>query len=59
MLEKIGTILEEGRKRAYYAVNDVLVVSYWNIGREIVEYEQKGKEKAIMVQHYWTNFQKI
>jgi len=40
MLEEIGTILQEGRKRAYSAVNDVLVETYWNIGREIVEYEQ-------------------
>ncbi len=46
MLKKIGTILEEGRKRAYSAVNDVLVETYWNVGREIVEYEQEGKEKA-------------
>jgi hypothetical protein len=46
MLEKIGTILEEGRKRDYSAVHDVLVETYWNIGGEIVEYEQKGKEKA-------------
>jgi len=46
MLEKIGTILEEGRKRSYSAVNDVLIETYWNVGREIVEYEQKGKEKA-------------
>lgn len=46
MLERIGIILEEGRRRAYSVVNDVIVKTYWNIGKEIVEYEQKGKEKA-------------
>jgi predicted nuclease of restriction endonuclease-like (RecB) superfamily len=46
MLEKIGIILEKGRKQAYSVVNNVLVKTYWDVGREIVEYEQKGKEKA-------------
>lgn len=46
LLEKIGVILEEGRKRAFLAVNDVLIETYWTIGKEIVEYEQEGKEKA-------------
>jgi len=46
MLDKIGIILEQGRKQAYSAVNNVLIKTYWESGREIVEYEQKGKEKA-------------
>ena len=46
MLKKIGSILELGRKRAFSVVNDVLIETYWNIGKEIVEYEQEGKEKA-------------
>ena len=46
MLDKIGIILEEGRNQAYSAVNNALLKTYWESGREIVEYEQKGKEKA-------------
>lgn len=46
MLDRIGAILEEGRKNAHTAVNRILVKTYWEIGKEIVEYEQKGKEKA-------------
>lgn len=42
----IGEILENGRKRAYKAVNNVLVRTYWEIGRLIVEFEQKGRQKA-------------
>jgi predicted nuclease of restriction endonuclease-like (RecB) superfamily len=45
-LEKIGFILNEGRTKAYSAVNNILIRTYWEIGREIVEYEQQGKEKA-------------
>lgn len=46
MLDKIGIILEEGRKQAYSTVNNILVKTYWKIGGEIVEYEQEGKERA-------------
>ncbi len=43
---EIGKILELGRTKAVYAVNTILVDTYWNIGKQIVEYEQKGKERA-------------
>ncbi len=46
LLSSIGRILAEGRKQAFYAVNAVLVKTYWEIGRQIVEYEQRGREKA-------------
>ena len=46
LIKSIEQILEDGRKHVYYAVNSILVKTYWEIGRNIVEYEQKGKEKA-------------
>lgn len=46
LIENIGLLLEQGRKQAYRAVNQILVKTYWEIGKQIVEYEQKGKEKA-------------
>lgn len=46
LINNIGTLLEQGRKQAYHAVNQILVRTYWDIGKQIVEYEQKGKEKA-------------
>lgn len=46
LIERIGSLLEQGRKQAYRAVNTVLVKTYWEIGKRIVEYEQGGKEKA-------------
>lgn len=46
LIDDIGQILEKGRKQAFVAVNQILVKTYWDIGRLIVEYEQAGKEKA-------------
>lgn len=46
LISSIGTLLEQGRKQAYQAVNTILVRTYWEIGKRIVEYEQKGNEKA-------------
>ncbi len=42
----IREILENARSTAYKTVNFVMVQAYWNIGRVIVEDEQKGKERA-------------
>lgn len=46
LVSQIGLLLEDGRKKASSAVNSTLIETYWNIGRYIVEYEQKGKEHA-------------
>ena len=42
----IRSILENARSNVYRTVNFVMVQAYWNIGKIIVEEEQKGKEKA-------------
>lgn len=42
----IGNILEEARNRTYYQVNRILVKTYWEIGRRIVQFEQLGEGKA-------------
>ncbi len=47
LLDAISTLLTEGRLKAAYAINTVLVRTYWEIGKRIVEYEQDGKEKAV------------
>lgn len=43
---QIGELLRKGRARAGQAVNTILVQTYWQIGRHIVEFEQKGSAKA-------------
>jgi len=46
LVKAIGIALDEGRNKAFQAVNIALVKTNWLIGRYIVEYEQKGKERA-------------
>ena len=42
----VGDTLNKGRSAAAMAVNTAMVHTYWEIGRQIVEFEQKGNEKA-------------
>ena len=42
----LASLIEQGRKAAVRYVNTALVATYWLMGRRIVEYEQKGKERA-------------
>lgn len=44
--ESIKAIIEEARNISYHAVNFSMVKAYWNIGRIIVEEEQRGKTRA-------------
>ena len=46
LLQHVGDTLEQGRSRAASAVNTAVVATYWEIGRQIVEYEQGGSAKA-------------
>jgi predicted nuclease of restriction endonuclease-like (RecB) superfamily len=46
LVKEIGQTFLEGRSRAAAAINSQLVQSYWQIGKYIVEYEQKGNVRA-------------
>ena len=46
LLHHVGDTQEKGRKSVVNAVNSLMVRTYWEIGRQIVEYEQHGNEKA-------------
>ena len=43
----IRKVILLSRQRVFRAVNSVLLETYWNIGKIIVEEEQHGKSKAI------------
>ncbi|MGL5349283.1 MAG: PDDEXK nuclease domain-containing protein [Cetobacterium sp.] len=43
---RVKNILENGRAKAFKVVNTVMIESYWNIGKEIVEEEQRGENRA-------------
>jgi hypothetical protein len=44
--QQIATLITTGKQTAYKAVNSSMILTYWEIGRLIVEEEQDGKEKA-------------
>lgn len=46
LIKTIGQTLSTGRVRAYRVAEQISVQTRWDIGRQIVEYEQKGHEKA-------------
>ncbi|MHB8276687.1 MAG: PDDEXK nuclease domain-containing protein [Candidatus Humimicrobiaceae bacterium] len=46
LITDLASLIEQGRKTAVRYVNTALVTTYWFMGRRVVEYEQKGKERA-------------
>src|SRR3990170_2279622 len=44
--QSVAEILRAARANAYRAVNFAMVEAYWNVGRKIVEEEQRGQERA-------------
>ena len=45
-INDVKKIVEQGRSIAYSGVNAVMIETYWQIGRRIVEQEQNGSERA-------------
>ncbi len=46
LIDSIGNLLAESRKHVAVKINTVLLITYWQIGRHIVEFEQKGEIRA-------------
>jgi predicted nuclease of restriction endonuclease-like (RecB) superfamily len=46
LLGQISAVYKTGQQRALQAVNAVLTETYWQIGRDIVEFEQGGQRRA-------------
>jgi len=46
IITDVIAIIEEGRQKAYRAVNTSMVEAYWLTGKRIVEEEQDGQERA-------------
>jgi predicted nuclease of restriction endonuclease-like (RecB) superfamily len=46
LIDQIGVLLQQGRQKAAQSVNTILVQTYWEIGRYVVEFEQGGNERA-------------
>ena len=46
LVDRIAQILVQARNNVVRQINLTQVLAYWEIGREIVEFEQKGKARA-------------
>jgi predicted nuclease of restriction endonuclease-like (RecB) superfamily len=46
LYERVASILDEAHGRVTRAVNSAMVQAYWLVGREIVEVEQRGENRA-------------
>ncbi|MGA2233658.1 MAG: PDDEXK nuclease domain-containing protein [Tepidisphaeraceae bacterium] len=46
LVVEISNLLEQARRGASRSVNAILTATYWEIGRRIVEHEQRGKARA-------------
>ena len=44
--QRVRAIISQARHKAMQYVNEAMVTAYWEIGREIVEEEQKGQVRA-------------
>ena len=45
-LNEVTELVQKARDTANSAVSSIIVVTYWNIGKKIVEQEQAGKDRA-------------
>lgn len=46
LLSSVTELLEQARRSSARAVNTILTATYWEIGRRIVEFEQRGERRA-------------
>lgn len=48
VIKDLCQIIEQGRRQAYASANQIVIQTYWNIGRRIVEEEQHGEQRAVV-----------
>ena len=46
LLSRVASLLEQGRRTVVRTTNAILTATYWEVGRQIVEFEQGGKARA-------------
>jgi hypothetical protein len=46
LYKRVARILEQARGQVARSVNTAMVRAYWLVGREIVEVEQAGEQRA-------------
>ena len=51
---EISDLLQKARQKTYQSINSLIVETYWQIGKRIVEQEQNGKDRANYGEHLIT-----
>ena len=46
LVDDVKLIAERGLREAYHSVNSISILTYWNVGKRIVEEEQQGASRA-------------
>ncbi|MDI6803242.1 MAG: DUF1016 N-terminal domain-containing protein [Bacteroidota bacterium] len=46
LFKRIASILSNAKSKVFREINQTQVLAYWEIGKEIVEFEQKGRRRA-------------
>ncbi len=46
MIQEIESLVNSSKMKLMMSVNSTMTLTYWNIGKYIVEFEQKGNDKA-------------
>ena len=46
LVDDVKLIVERGLREAYHSVNSISILTYWNVGKRIVEEEQQGASRA-------------
>ena len=46
LVDDVKLIVEHGMREAYHSVNSISILTYWNVGKRIVEEEQHGENRA-------------
>src|SRR5260370_34941109 len=46
LLSRVSSLLEQGRRTVVRTTNAILTATYWEVGRQLVEFEQGGKGRA-------------
>ena len=47
LITTLGQLITEARRSSARAVNTVMTATYWEVGRNIVEFEQGGERRAV------------
>lgn len=46
LITDLRSIIEQGKRQVYAAINATMISTYWNVGKRIVEEEQHGEARA-------------